>query len=169
MDKLSDDSRFDANVTDYDVAFDGSETNGELNSNQNAERSGPADQSAGGEARVTVAQASTQQVPTPPPGEQVTIAVQPGVQYEFDFAQGDADFIFSDGNLVILVHGGGEIILQNFGAEAAGNNIPPLDFAGDTVGAFDLLTQTASAEQLADIHTRSACCRRSMCEGLSAK
>ena len=59
--------------------------------------------------------------------------------------------MFSDGNLVILVHGGGEIVLQNFGAQAAGDQIPPLNFAGDVVSAFDLLSQTASAEQLADI------------------
>jgi hypothetical protein len=101
---------------------------------------------------VMVAQAgTTQHVATPPAGEQVTIAVVPGTQYDFDFHQGDADFVFADGNLVILVHGGGEIILQGFGSEAAGNQIPPLNFAGDTIGAFDLLSQTASAEQLADI------------------
>ena len=101
---------------------------------------------------VTVAQAgTTQHVATPPAGEQVTIAVVPGTQYDFDFHQGDADFVFSDGNLVILVHGGGEIILEGFGSEAAGNQVPPLNFAGDTIGAFDLLSQTASAEQLAEI------------------
>ena len=62
-----------------------------------------------------------------------------------------ANFVFSDGNLIILIHGGGEIILQGFGSEAAGNAIPPLNFAGDIIGAFDLLSQTASAEQLAEI------------------
>jgi T1SS-143 domain-containing protein len=102
---------------------------------------------------VTVAQAvaTTQHVATPPAGEQVTIQVQPGVQYDFDFHKGEADFVFSDGNLVILIHGGGEIILEGFGSDAAGSLVPPLHFAGDIIGAFDLLSQTASAEQLADI------------------
>ena len=94
---------------------------------------------------------TVQHVATPPAGEQTTIAVVAGVQYDFDFHKGDADFVFSDGNLIILVHGGGEIILQGFGSEAAGNAIPPLNFAGDIIGAFDLLSQTASAEQLAEI------------------
>jgi len=99
---------------------------------------------------VTVAQA-VEHVATPPAGEQTTVAVVPGTQYTFDFHQGDADFVFSDGNLIILVHGGGEIILQGYGSEALGNQIPALNFAGDIVGALDLLNQTASAEQLAEI------------------
>src|SRR5512135_318210 len=100
---------------------------------------------------VAQAGGTVQHVATPPAGDQKTIAVVAGVQYDFDFHKGDADFVFSDGNLIILVHGGGEIILQGFGSEAAGNAIPPLDFAGDIIGAFDLLSQTASAEQLAEI------------------
>jgi len=100
---------------------------------------------------VTVAQAAVQHVPTPPAGQQETIAVVPGTQYTFDFHQGDADLVFSDGNLIILVHGGGEIILQGYGSEALGNQIPPLNFAGDIISALDLLNQTASAEQLAQI------------------
>ncbi|MFZ0694062.1 MAG: hypothetical protein WAN51_07920, partial [Alphaproteobacteria bacterium] len=94
---------------------------------------------------------TVQHVASPPAGEQTTIAVVAGTQYDFDFHKGDADFVFSDGNLIILIHGGGEIILQGFGSEAAGNAIPPLNFAGDIIGAFDLLGQTASAEQLAEI------------------
>jgi hypothetical protein len=112
----------------------------------------PASQAQSAAQAVTVAQAGpTQHVATPAAGTQTVIGVIPGTQYVFDFKQGDADFVFSDGNLVILVHGGGEIILENFGTEAAGNQIPPLNFAGDIVSAFDLLSQTASAEQLADI------------------
>ena len=70
---------------------------------------------------TTVAQAaalSTQHVAAPPVGEQVAVTIVPGVEYDFDFHRGDADFVFSDGNLIILVHGGGEIILENFGADA---------------------------------------------------
>ena len=100
---------------------------------------------------VAPAATTNQHVATPKAGDQVVVDVAQGVEYEFDFHRGDADFVFSDNNLVILVHTGGEIILRNFGPETAGDLVPPLNFSGDIVSAFTLLSDTASAEDLASI------------------
>ena len=153
MDKLSGTSQGEV-IDSFDQAFnsDNADAGSDAAAPHGTQSPETADNSGNTDATITVAQAAQHvHVPTPPAGEQTSIAVVPGVEYDFDFAKGDADFVFSDGNLIILIHGGGEIILENFGSEAAGNNIPPLDFAGQTIGAFDLLSQTASAEQLADI------------------
>ena len=101
---------------------------------------------------ITVAQAAAvEHIGKPAPGSQVTVEVVPGHQYDFDFPRSDADFVYSGNDLVILVHDGGEIILKNFGPEAAGHQISALNFAGETIDALDLLQHTASAEDLANI------------------
>jgi T1SS-143 domain-containing protein len=130
-----------------------SNADGTAGSAPESEAQSPQDEQQDAEATIKVAQEATgtQHVATPSAGQQVTIAVVPGVEYDFDFHRGDAEFVFSDGNLVILVHGGGEIILEDFGSDAAANLVPPLDFAGDIIGAFALLSESASSEQLAEL------------------
>jgi hypothetical protein len=92
----------------------------------------------------------------PPPGEQLVIQFDPATTYVFDFALADAELVLADGNLNILVAGGGEIIIEGYMEGAALAGVPPLNFAGETIAAFDLATQVATAEQLVELDELAA-------------
>ena len=117
---------------------------------------GAADHAAGGsETHVAmehtltqIAQAAgvSETIPMPKPGEHETYAVHTGVHYVFDFPVAQAQITLDHGDLHILLANGAEIILKGYAEHAAAGDIPPINFAGETVAALDLLPPEALAE-----------------------
>ena len=88
-----------------------------------------------------IAQAAglTETIPMPAPGEHMTYPVQSGVHYVFDFPVSQAQITIDHGDLHILLANGAEIILTGYTEHAAAGDIPPINFARETVAALDLL------------------------------
>ena len=117
---------------------------------------GAADHAAGGsETHVAmehtltqIAQAAgvSETIPMPKPGEHETYAVHTGVHYVFNFPVSQAQITLDHGDLHILLANGAEIILKGYAEHAAAGDIPPINFAGETVAALDLLPPEALAE-----------------------
>ncbi|MGB8275515.1 MAG: calcium-binding protein, partial [Alphaproteobacteria bacterium] len=101
--------------------------------------------------QVAAANPTIENIPTPSTGGKTVIQVHPGVHYAFDFPLSQAELVLSEGDLHILIKGGGEIVLKGYSEAVAAGEIPPIDFAGQTIAALDLLSQVATAEQLAEI------------------
>jgi Ca2+-binding RTX toxin-like protein len=96
--------------------------------------------------QIAEAVGTTEKIPMPKPGEHLSYAVHTGVHYVFGFPVSQAQITLDHGNLHILLANGAEIILTGYAEHAAAGDIPPINFAGETVAALDLLPPEALAE-----------------------